>query len=54
MDALIGNFWWDKKGDERHIRWVSKETMSMPKGNKGLGFGYFMDFNDALPAKLCW
>lgn len=51
IDSLISNFWCRHNREEKHIHWVSKYTLGLPKAKGGLGFRCFMDFNDALLEK---
>lgn len=53
MDSLVTNLRWGPDIRERHIHWVSKDILRLPKAQGGLGFQSFMEFNDALLAKQC-
>lgn len=51
MDSMIAKFWWGQDTAQKHIHWLSKDTLGLPKVNGKLWFRSFMDFNDALLVK---
>ena len=50
IETLIRKFWWEYRGEQRKIHWVSWEKMCQPKGEGGMGFRELSKFNDSLLA----
>ena len=51
LNAMVRNFWWEQKENERKMAWVSWEKMCQKKKDGGLGFRDLKAFNLALLAK---
>lgn len=54
IDSMIAKFWWGHDTAWKHIHWLSKDTLGLPKAKGRLGFGNFIDFNDVLLVKQYW
>ncbi|CAN1848206.1 Putative ribonuclease H protein At1g65750 [Linum perenne] len=54
LDAVVAKFWWSGYVNRKSIHWCSKDRLTTPKQDGGLGFRSFKEFNLAHLAKLCW
>ncbi|XP_074278466.1 uncharacterized protein LOC141602056 [Silene latifolia] len=52
--ALMVHFWWRGAEDRKAVHWCSKEFLSKPVGEGGLGIRNVVCFNQALVAKVAW
>lgn len=54
INAMVKEFWWGQKGNERKICWVSWENLCKKKSEGGMGFRNLEKFNMALLVKQGW
>lgn len=55
IEKMMNDFWWSSNSNNnRGIRWLSWEKMSMARNEGGLGFRNLYGFNVALLGKHCW
>jgi hypothetical protein len=51
ISSLIARFWWSNQDKDNKIHWLSKEILSLPKCEGGLGFRDIHTFNLAMLSK---
>lgn len=51
INAMVRNFWWGQKGEQKRICWRSWNKLCRRKGEGGIGFSDLEAFNWALLAK---
>ena len=51
IEALIRNFWWGQRGNQRKIHWSKWKSLCQPKSLGGLDFKELQKVNDAMLAK---
>ncbi|XP_074315550.1 uncharacterized protein LOC141651750 [Silene latifolia] len=54
LQSLMVHFWWSGTRTNKSIHWCSKEFLSRPVGEGGLGLRNIGCFNQALLAKSAW
>lgn len=54
IQALVCQFWWGQRENERGIQWVSWDNMTEVQGRGGMGYQELQCFNDSLLTKTTW
>ncbi|XP_058763625.1 uncharacterized protein LOC131637081 [Vicia villosa] len=52
--GLVAMFWWGSRNEEKKIHWMSWKKLACAKGEGGLGFRGFKEFNTSLLGKTYW